>query len=152
PAGRPPSGYLGEDLGRACDPSTLVLALQPADILVLETVGGDLVALGDKGADPVGIDMRKHPRDGEGRLEVVSPQDGEQRGQPLIGTEFGFGGRPGRGANAVRPGCDAEVDGEPDTTARIPQPADFVVGEALLVRDRVAFLPGHGSGGLGPRW
>ena len=68
----PPAGDLGDDFGRARDPIALVVTLQGTHILVLEAVGGDLMALGDEGANLVGIDMREHRRDGEGRLEVVA--------------------------------------------------------------------------------
>ena len=73
PIGRRPV-ISAEDLGRAHDPLALVLARQPADILVLEAMGGDLVALGEKGADPVGVNFREHCRHREGCLQVVSPQ------------------------------------------------------------------------------
>ena len=143
PALRPPAGNLGQDLGRAGDPLALILPFQPTHILVLEPVGGDLVAFGGERADLVGMDVRDHRRHGEGRLEVVALQHGEQRRQSLIGAEFGLRRRQIGSADAVRSRRDAQVDGDADAAAGTLRPADFVVGEALLVRDRVAFFPRH---------
>jgi len=128
-----------------------VVALECADVLVLETVGGDLLALGHECADPVGVDMCDDRRHRECRSEVMALQHGEQRRQSLIGAELGLRRRQIGGTDAVRPGRDAQIDGDADTVAGPLRPADFVVGEALLVRDRVAFFPRHISRLLGLR-
>src|SRR4029077_10435211 len=106
-------------------------------------MGGDLMSRGGKFADLVGVDAGEDRWDGEGRLEVVTLQHREHRCEPLIGAELGLRTLQVGGTNTFRPGRDAEINGDADAAAGTLRPADFVIGEALFVRDRVAFLPRH---------
>src|SRR6516164_2414520 len=84
---------------------------------MFEPVSGDLVALSEEGADLVGVDMREHRGDGEGRSEVVTLQYGQQRRETLIGAELGLRCRQVGGADAIGSGREAHIDSDADAAA-----------------------------------
>src|SRR6202043_3377064 len=67
PAGRFAAREVGKDLGRASNAPPLLIALEPADILVPEAVCSDLMTLGGERAHQIAMDMRDDRRDREGR-------------------------------------------------------------------------------------
>src|SRR6516164_6018768 len=112
---------------------------------MLEAVGGYLVAFCDQSADPLGVNGCQYRRDGKGCFEVVALQHNEQCGEALIGPKLSLWRGQISGSDAVRAACEAQIDGDSDAATGTFRPANFVVGQALLVRDRVALFPGHAS-------
>src|SRR5438045_2136835 len=87
PAGRYAARDIAKNLGRARDAPPLLIALEPADILVPETVCGDFMTLGAERAHQIAMDMRDDRRDREGRPHTVLAESLAQRREPLIGAQ-----------------------------------------------------------------
>jgi len=82
PAGRFAARDVGKDLGRARNAPPLLIALEPADILVPETVCGDLMTLGGERAHQIAMDKRDDRRDREGCPHPALAQYLAQRREP----------------------------------------------------------------------
>src|SRR5215813_6268671 len=78
-------------------------------------------------------------------LRSLALQYAEHRVEPLAHSEQGRRRPQIRRANARGPGCDTEVDRDADAAASAAGPADFVIGEAFFVRNRVALFPRHSN-------
>src|SRR5262249_18704249 len=132
PADRIAARNLGEDLGGASNALPLLVALEPADILVPEPVRGDLVTLTDQRADEIAMDMRDDRWDREGGADRVPAKNLAQRCETLIGAEQRLRRGEVGGGNALRRRSDAQVDGDRDAAAGAVRPADLGFGEAPL--------------------
>src|SRR6516165_5524011 len=116
---------------------------------MLETIGGDFMPLIEHCADLVRVDVCEYRGNREGCPQAVTLEHDEKRREALIGAELGLRRREIGDADAITSGSHAQIDGDRDAATGTLRPADFVVGEALLIRDRVAFLPRHISPLLG---
>ncbi len=134
---------LGEGFGGGVDPRLLVLAREPADILVAEAGGGDFMARLGQRAYPHGIDFGDRGRNREGGDKAVPAQNVQNGVEPAMEREIRLWRGQVLGADALRAARDAEIDGDADAAAIAVRPAQIGIGNALLVGDRVVLLPGH---------
>jgi hypothetical protein len=145
PAGRSFSGHASENLGRALQSRAFLILAEQADILVLETMGGDLMALVAQAADRVGMDFGDDRRHGDRRLERAAPEHTEQRTESTMQAEIGVGRGKILRLEAVGPAGRREIDDDAEAAAIAIRPGDLGIQQGSLVTDRIAFFPRHGG-------
>ena len=145
PARRPTSRNPSQDFRREVQAGLLLRAGESAHVLVLEAMRRHLVSTLDERLDPARIDLGGDGRHGKRRPEPMFVELLQDEIEPLVRPELRRRTFDVPHPDALGTAGDAQVDDDVDRAALARGPAKIRILEALLIRDRIGVLPGHGT-------
>jgi hypothetical protein len=143
PAGGALSARSGQNVGRQVEPLLFVDRTQAADVLVLQSIPGDLVPVRQQIAQPFRPQLRDDGRDGECRPDGEATEQSNKLVKPIMSSKVGIGVRQVFRANALRTARYAEIHRDGKAASIAIGPAHLVAMPRDLVRDCVALFPRH---------